>query len=344
MKLRHLSKHTQREYRPWYVFYAPIFLYRIRLSLKSRHPLFFSAANPGMVMGWFYGYGKRDVLQQLDQNLIPTTIHIDHQHSYSEIIKLIDDSQISYPLIIKPNKSNRGTGVYKLRTPESLRKILASGYGLLYHRDILIQSHIDLPLEFGVMRYRIPGEQTGHISWIVQKWLLSITGDGTHTIEQLIKKHPRARYYEWSIQEHFDGSVQTIPAHDETIKLVEIWNHCKWTTFFDASHLVNDELIKTFDAIADQVSWFYFGRFDLRVQSIQDLYQWTIKIMEINGVESEPAHIYDPDNPLWSAYRTLFGHWKVLHRISSINRQSGKRYMSIADAYRIFTKQPISPT
>jgi carbamoylphosphate synthase large subunit len=86
--------------------------------------LFFSAANPGMTMGGLYGYSKRDVLKQLDMDLIPDTIHIHQETSISALQVLIDEAQISYPLIIKPNKNNRGTGVYKIDDAKQFHSLL----------------------------------------------------------------------------------------------------------------------------------------------------------------------------------------------------------------------------
>lgn len=42
-------------------------------------------------------------------------------------------------------------------------------------------------------------------------------------------------------------------------------------------------------------------------------------IIEVNGVQSEPAHIYDPDYPLPQAYHQLFHHWYTVYKISRYN-------------------------
>ena len=45
--------------------------------------------------------------------------------------------------------------------------------------------------------------------------------------------------------------------------------------------------------------------------------------MELNGVSSEPGHIYDPKNTLWSAYRDLARHWKIIADISIQQQRRG---------------------
>ena len=56
--------------------------------------------------------------------------------------------------------------------------------------------------------------------------------------------------------------------------------------------------------------------------------------MEINGANSEPAHIYDPSTSLYNAYYELFKHWNIIYRISRYNHQKGVRYLNLVQAVR----------
>ena len=63
-----------------------------------------------------------------------------------------------------------------------------------------------------------------------------------------------------------------------------------------------------------------------------------IKILEINGVGSDPAHIYDPTTPfleIWAAYFRL---WKKIYDISTAQHRLGIPYMSLKQ-YQVFVKQ-----
>lgn len=116
---------------------------------------------------------------------------------------------------------------------------------------------------------------------------------------------------------------------EEKKQLSEIGNHCKGATFYDANDLINDDLHRVFDMISIPIKGFHFGRFDIKIQSINDLYKGeNIKILELNGANSEPTHIYDPKMPLWKAYRDMFSHWKVLFKISRLNNKNGVNYAS----------------
>ena len=55
------------------------------------------------------------------------------------------------------------------------------------------------------------------------------------------------------------------------------------------------------------------------------------KILEINGVNSEPAHIYDPAINIFSAYAAIIKHMNIISRISRQNHLQGIPYASFSD-------------
>jgi len=94
----------------------------------------------------------------------------------------------------------------------------------------------------------------------------------------------------------------------------------------------------TFDAISKQIPGFYFGRFDLRCGSLEDLYQGNIKIMELNGCGAEPAHIYHPGYSLRKAIAVLLTHWRNIFIIARENKQRGVQYISLKEALQHYKK------
>ena len=121
--------------------------------------------------------------------------------------------------------------------------------------------------------------------------------------------------------------------------MLAIGNHCRGTTFFSGNHLINEHLISVFDKIALNIDGFYFGRFDIRCESVEELYQGeNFKILELNGAGSEPSHIYHPGFPLSSAYSVIFHHLSVLYRISKMNKQRGIPYMSFREGMKMVKK------
>lgn len=48
--------------------------------------------------------------------------------------------------------------------------------------------------------------------------------------------------------------------------------------------------------------------------------------MELNGVSSEAAHVYDPDYKIVRAYKDIARHMKIIYRIAKKNHDLGVKY------------------
>ena len=60
---------------------------------------------------------------------------------------------------MKPNMGRTARDIVKIHDDEQLRKHLES-----MKEEYVIQEFIDYPLEFGILYYRMPGEEKGHIT------------------------------------------------------------------------------------------------------------------------------------------------------------------------------------
>ena len=76
---------------------------------------------------------------------------------------------------------------------------------------------------------------------------------------------------------------------------------------------------------------FYIGRFDLKTESIDELLKGNFKVIELNGVNSEPCHIFHPGRSIFLAWRDLFQHWKRIADISITNHANGLAYASYSE-------------
>ncbi len=331
----YLKKIYKWEYWPFWLFYIPIYFYWFYLSLRAKSFFFFSAANPLMELGGFSNYSKYNVLSNIPVRYLPKTLLISSDYQKKHIQLILQKHGLQFPIIAKPDRGERGKGVMKIDTWVELEQYLYQA-----RQAVILQEFIDYPLELGVMYYRLPNEKKGHVSSVVQKKFLSVTGDGTSTVKQLVLDHPRAHLYLKHLSEKYPEKLQEIPSQGEEILLEPIGNHSRGTTFLDANHLINAQLEEVFDKISRQIGGFYFGRYDLKVKNLSDLYTGeNIKIMELNGANSEPAHIYDPQMPILKAYKYLFKHWKRLYHISIQNHEMGIRYTDQRDAFTQVLKQ-----
>ena len=73
---------------------------------------------------------------------------------------------------------------------------------------------------------------------------------------------------------------------------------------------------------------FYYGRYDIKTTSLEDLKQGTnISILEFNGVGTEPNHIYDIGLSYMQAINIIAQHWKYMFEIGRINYKKGIAYI-----------------
>ena len=153
-----------------------------------------------------------------------------------------------------------------------------------------------------------------------------VTGDGIRTIRELIEADSRARLIAHTYLKRFSAQTERVIARGERFRLVEAGNHCQGCEFRDGSELFTGELLDTFDYISQNLRGFFVGRFDIRYWSDEELRQGrNFKIIELNGAASEPTHVYDSRNSLWSAYRTLFHQWRIVYAIGAANCRLGFR-------------------
>jgi hypothetical protein len=322
------------EYWPFHVVYFPIFLYYLWLSIRARSFFFFSASNPSIETGGLLGESKIAILDRIDPAFKPKTLLIPLTSSPEAVLSLLAAQELTFPLIAKPDVGERGWRVEKITTEQALLSYLQSS-----PIDFLIQEYVDEPLELGVFYYRLPFQEKGVVSSIVQKEFLTVQGDGVYCVESLIRQNKRAILQLPALTARYGPVLKRVPARGEVITLVSIGNHCLGTKFLNANHLITPALTDLFDRISHSVEGFYFGRYDLRCRSVEDLYAGRhIRIMELNGAGAEPAHIYHPGASLREAYRVLFHHWRVMYSISRENHRRGISYMTFQEAVEVWRR------
>jgi hypothetical protein len=88
---------------------------------------------------------------------------------------------------------------------------------------------------------------------------------------------------------------------------------------------------------------FYFGRFDMKIKDKDALQTGVgVKICELNGCWSEPAHIYDDAHTLAYAVKEMFHSYRRAYKIAKINQKRLHPkipYRKIIDAYRSYMQE-----
>ncbi len=271
---------------------------------------------------------------QLPVSSYPKTIYILHDIPFEEVKRIVFEKGFTYPFIVKPDIGMKGILFRKIDNDDQLKK---------YHEKIpveyIVQELIDLPVELSVFYYRHPSEKKGKISGLIQKELLEVYGDGKSTLWELIQQHPRAKYRLEEMQHRHEHRLERVLPKDKHFYLSYAGNHNRGARFINLHHLADEKLLKVFDDLSHYTDKFYYGRYDIKCTSLNDLKEGkNYSILEFNGCGAEPNHIYDAGMSIRKAYREILSHWKALYRISSYNHKNGTPYWPLKKGW-LFLRQ-----
>lgn len=313
----------------FYVLYAPLSPIWLWYCIKSGAVWFFTPSNPKITFGGFEGEGKKEMYKLLPPQLVPRTTYIKPHVSFEEVLSEIRATGLSYPFIVKPDVGMKGVLFRIIENEMQLKR---------YHERVpveyIAQEKVDFPVEVSVFYYRYPWKNKGLVSGFIHKELLQVCGDGQRTLKQLILDNPRAKYRMAEMRSRHGHRFDRIIPAGEVFYLSFAGNHNRGAKFTNLHHLIDDNLIQVFDKISLNTD-FYYGRYDIKTQSIEDLKaERNFTILEYNGAGAEPNHIYDCDMSLWQAYKTILHHWKVLYQISKYNALHGHTYWSYWEGQR----------
>ncbi|MEL4308709.1 hypothetical protein [Joostella sp. CR20] len=315
------------EYWPMWILYVPVFFQHFYLALKAKSLFFFLKVNPAIQEGFILSDRKENTLKLVPEPYKPKGFVAEKGINIQEVEALLRKHAIAFPIIVKPNVGYRGLLVQQCKSKDELSKIDFE------KASYLIQEYIDFPVEIGVFYYRFPNEKQGNIPSITLKEFLSITGDGKSTFEALVKSKPRALLQFKRLKEKFASQWGEIVPNGKQVVLERIGNHNRGTKFINANNLFDTQLLEVFDNLNFQMKGFYYGRFDIRAKSIEDLKQEkNFKILEVNGVGAEPTHIYDPNFKLINAWREMLFLWKVAYKIALQNKEKGEEFPVFSEA------------
>ena len=308
-------KFTQWEHWPVVAYYVPLLPFFLWRSLRAGHPIFFTVTNPAILFSGVGTESKHKTLELLPDDIKPKSVFIEKNTSSDAIIDLIKTHRFNYPIIVKPDIGFRGYLVKKIDSEKALLR-----YFNHVKENIIVQEFIPYENEFGIFYHRIPGHKNGKITSVTIKKFIKIKGDGILNVSQLIKNDKRAFLYaDLFFIIHQDKLDIVLPKGKE-LTLSVIGNHSKGTQFINGNHLINSALENFINDICNQIDGWYYGRLDIKYKSYEQLLQGKeFKILEINGIISEPTHIYDAshkDASYFKALASINEHWGIMGKIA----------------------------
>jgi pimeloyl-ACP methyl ester carboxylesterase/membrane protein DedA with SNARE-associated domain len=341
------------EFWPAWLFYLPLVPYFLWLSLRSRGPMTFTCADPGVPAGGgMIGESKARMLRGLlsadnQRFLAPFEVippHDDADNRVGLALRALRERPElgGFPVILKPDTGCRGYGLKLARSEHDVR-----GYFAAMARPVIVQRYHAGPYELGILWARLPqragsvDDWPGEIFSATGKEFPVITGDGRRTLELLIWHHPRFRMQADVFLKRHAERAQRVLSRGERFVLAVAGNHCQGTKFIDGMPAVTHELAAKIEAIAQSYrdaetgGRIDFARFDIRYSSEADFARGeNFSIVEFNGTSSESTSMYDPTKSLWWTYGLLFRHWARLFRLGLARRREGVRPMKIRELLR----------
>lgn len=282
-----------------------------------------------MKYGGLFGYSKSEMLQSLPQEWVPPYFCISNREHFSSVLQKLQKSPFDFPIILKPEIGERGIGIEKINTAEELKAFIQH-----INQDYIAQEFSSFTEEYGIFCVRKADSKHFSITSLTYKEFLRVKGDGRSTVHDLLKKDPRARQY---IPKISNKILQQIPEKEEDCLVQAIGNHNRGTLFRDGNHLISDDLTQRMNAICTQIEGFRYGRFDIKTHSLTDLVEGkNSHIIELNGVASEPTHIYEPNNSWVNGQKSLFEHWNYLVKITKEEKKSGASFEPIYLTFKEF--------
>ena len=322
---------------PTGVFYLPIAVHWLRLALRYRSLTLPTVADPMIEIGGFWGESKSACLDSVGpehQCWVAPYVTLDRGTDAAADDRLarsrLDTAGLGLPVVVKPDIGWQGYGVALLGDAEALSNYIAA---FPPGQRLILQRPIPHDGEAGVLYARLPGEPTGRVLSLTLRYFPFVTGDGHATLRALILRDPRAA---WKARQHLGShpehmglsqeDLERVPAIGELVRLAFIGSIRVGGLYRDASHLITPQLSARFDAISRSMPEFYFGRYDIRFESLEDLQAGTgFAIIEVNGAGAEAIQAWDPELPLRTVYRQMFEVQSLLFEIAARNRARGFR-------------------
>ncbi len=316
------------------VIYLPIDVIWLWYAIKARAFWYFTPVNPTLIFAGFEGGSKKEMYDQLPQCCYPTTIYVNPEENIEKVKADMQEAGLNFPVVVKPD-SGMGGVLFRIIKNENELTIYHYKVGEQY----VLQTFIDQSLEFSVFHIRYPGETKGIITGLIVKDYLHVTGNGSNTLAELVGSHPSAKYKLGEMRKRHADNWQKIIPDNEKYFLSLAGNHSSGAKFINLNDEIDQQLCDVFDRISNESGQFYFGRYDLKCTSLEDLKAGkNIKILEYNGAGAAITHVFDRNMSYGAALKEILRHWHHLYRIGKINHKKGVPYWSFMKGYRFMQK------
>ncbi|MCH2135383.1 MAG: DedA family protein [Phycisphaerales bacterium] len=322
VKLRRL---VTFEFWPTFMVYLPLWPWMFWLWLRYRGPSTITFATPAMCHGGFLDTSKYDIQTQVSDPWGSPSVLLPAGCDPQVLDDLLSDPQFGLPLVLKPDRGDRGSSVRVAHTRERAHEVLAAAT-----LDLVAQPWHPGPYEAGIFWMRHPDQPRGRIYSITDKVMPTVTGDGESSLEELVWRDRRLSM-QWRVFfRRLQGRLDEVPEAGATVQLGQVGNHCQGAMFLDGAHLWSQALQDRLEEVLGEIEGYTYGRLDVRYECPERLRRGEgFVIIELNGAASESTNIYDPSYSAWRSWSILARQLREGWRIGYANRRRGLRGMSL---------------
>jgi hypothetical protein len=327
---------------PKWLICVPLTLQWIWLALRYGSLTLPSAANPQITSGGLVGEGKLEYFERMGPIARAATasycaVSTQSIPSGAALRQMMRRAVLFFPVIAKPDLGLCGYGVRRLANMGELQAYLEA---FPANETIVLQEYLPQEGEAGIFYARDPVTDTARIIGLALRYYPRVTGDGIRTIAELIKDDPRAGRALNSRSHECRHDAGRIPASGEVVRIATIGSTRVGGLYRDGGFCITPQLTAAVDVIARDMPEFYFGRFDVRFDTLHELSAGRgFAIMEINGAGSEAIEAWDPDTPLVAGLKIIFKKQSLLFAIGDARRRQGVRPIGLLKLMRLNQRQ-----
>ena len=312
------------EFWPSIALYFPLIPFYARLRFTKGSLVDATCVNPVWVDSGFIGESKQVVLDRFPKDSVLESFLVmpgsDGKLDLGSIASEIRRRGFGWPVIVKPDQGQRGTGVKRVDGPDQLAEKLDD-----VRVPMVVQRFHPGPYELGLFWWRLPDAESGRLFSICEKVFPTVTGNGRRSLEQLILADRRLFLQHEMFFERLGERLAEVPADGEIVSLGSAGNHAQGCLFQDGEHWRTPEVEAWLDRACSAAEGYHFGRLDVRFTDPEAFRRGEGgQILEANGITSESTNLYDPRFTIWTAWRLLREPWHAILAIGKANRRRGE--------------------
>ncbi len=309
---------------PWVVQFLPL------IVKHFWHLHLLKAVNPGMDgFSGLTGVSKQSINTCLNEAFRPQYFHFKKVPTLEQVTKSFEDKYkkpLPYPIICKPDMGERATGVTFIYCEEQLKSYLKTAAP-----DFILEVFHNTKKEFGLSFIQDPESKHYTIVSLVEKQIPFVIGDGKKTLQTLIQEKcvcmKIAPDREAKILHGFSTEErESIPQKKEEITIVRTASISYGTKFkkINIPKPNQKKLSSLIEKMIARKDGIYIGRFDLRADSVEDVLNGKVKIIELNGIGGMPLEIYEPHISIDKKYDILFTYFEDVLAFAKKNIEYGR--------------------